>query len=468
MLAPNMNLELGFREPVQTSGNAQRLEQKSSGPSSFERALERARTEKTSASETVEAKTDETVESQSTISKEDEQVVLEESAPKVADEIKTLEKTIAAQVDTEKKNLNLPIVMDEIAPLSETISTETISTEAVLAEGLDPETLSNELVLQQSELGEEIAETVTKEPTEEGVLVLAESLEAANKAQEMQPEISEKKSKKIEPKDVDYSIAQILQNNQQGEKLAEGNPVVVEDTIAEIQGEGKALKLETGTSLDQKIAVQDLRTAAENGVTEASLKDGNFVTTVSQGEGTADITMQLAQGTETSGNTSVATGSKETNFSAMLSNQLQNNATELVQTGSIILRDGNVGTINLILHPEELGNVKISLELNDKMVSAQIKVASEEAFQAFKESIASLKQAFADSGFDTGSFDLSWAGNGQQQQGGQQQQNHGQIAFANTLYGEMLAEDGIDSGVEGEILQKTYSDSSQIAVNIMA
>ena len=463
MLAPNMNLELGFREPVQTSGNSQRLEQKSSGPSSFERALERARTEKTSASEPAEAKTDETVESQSKISKEGEQVVLEESAPKVAEEIQTLEKTIAAQIDTEKKSLNLPILMEEIAPLSETISTE-----VVLAEGLDPEALSKELLLQQSELDEKISEPVTKEPTEEGVLVLAESLEAANKAQEMQPELSEKKSKKIEPKDVDYSIAQILQNNQQGEKLTEGNPVVVEGSIAEVQGEGKALKLETGTSLDQKIEVQDLRTAAENGVTEASLKDGNFVTTVSQGEGTADITMQLAPGTETSGNASVATGSKETNFSAMLSNQLQNNATELVQTGSIILRDGNVGTINLILHPEELGNVKISLELNDKIVSAQIKVASEEAFQAFKESIASLKQAFADSGFDTGSFDLSWAGSGQQQQGGQQQQNHGHIAFANTLYGEMLAEDGIDSGVEGEILQKTYSDSSQIAVNIMA
>ena len=214
MLAPNMNLELGFREPVQTAGNSPRLEQKSSGPSSFERALERARTEKTSASETAEAKTDETVESQSTISKEDEQVVLEESAPNVADKIKTLEKTIAVQVDTENKSLNLPLLMDEIAPHSETISTE-----VVLAEGLDPESLSKELVLQQSELGEEIAETVTKEPTEEGVLVLAESLEVANKAQEMQPEISEKKSKKIGPKDVDYSIAQILQNNQQGEKL---------------------------------------------------------------------------------------------------------------------------------------------------------------------------------------------------------------------------------------------------------
>ena len=461
MLAPNMNLELGLREPVQTSGNSQRVEQKSSGPSSFERALERALTEKSSASEPVHDTTDETVESQEQVSKEGETVSLKDASSKIDAEINSLEKTIAAKADTGIKGLNISVVMKETAPVPETIPTE-----VALVEGLDPEALSKELVLQQADLVQD--EEPQMELPEEGTLVLAESLEAANKAQEMQPEDTEKKTKKIEVKDVDYSIAQILQNSQQGEKIAEQS-AVAEGAIAEIQGEVKTLKLETGTSLDQKIEVQDLRTAAENGVTEASLKDGNFVTTVSQGEGSADITMQLAQGNGASGTTSsVAPGAKEVNFGAMLSNQLQNNATELVRTGSIILRDGNVGTINLILHPEELGNVKISLELNDKMVSAQIRVASEEAFQAFKESIASLKQAFADSGFDTGSFDLSWAGNGQQQQGGQQQHNQGHIAFADTLYGEMMAEDGIDSGVEGEILQKTYSDSSQVAVNIMA
>ena len=461
MLAPNMNLELGLREPVQTSGNSQRVEQKSSGPSSFERALERALTEKSSASEPVHDTTDETVESQEQVSKEGETVSLKDASSKIDAEINSLEKTIAAKADTGIKGLNISVVMEETAPVPETIPTE-----VALVEGLNPEALSKELVLQQADLVQD--EEPQMELPEEGTLVLAESLEAANKAQEMQPEDTEKKTKKIEVKDVDYSIAQILQNSQQGEKIAE-QPAVAEGAIAEIQGEVKTLKLETGTSLDQKIEVQDLRTAAENGVTEASLKDGNFVTTVSQGEGSADITMQLAQGNGASGTTSpVAPGAKEVNFGAMLSNQLQNNATELVRTGSIILRDGNVGTINLILHPEELGNVKISLELNDKMVSAQIRVASEEAFQAFKESIASLKQAFADSGFDTGSFDLSWAGNGQQQQGGQQQHNQGHIAFADTLYGEMMAEDSIDSGVEGEILQKTYSDSSQVAVNIMA
>lgn len=461
MLAPNMNLELGLREPVQTSGNSQRPEQKASGPSSFERALERARTEKTAASEPEHATTDETVESQEPVSKEGEKVALKEASSKIDAEINSLEKTLAAKADTEIKGLNIANVMEE-----STLVSESLPTEVTLAEELDPEVLSKELVLQQTDFDQE-GEPQVKLP-EEGVLVVAEALEEARKAMEQQSEDSEKKTKKLGAKDVDYSIAQILQNGQQGNHVAE-KAGVAEGAVAEIQGEIKTLKLETGTSLDQKIEVQDLRTAAENGVTEASLKDGNFVTTVSQGEGTADITLQLAQGTDGSGKTSsVAAGGKENNFGAMLSSQLQNNATELVRTGSIILRDGNMGTINLILHPEELGNVKISLELNDKMVSAQIRVASEEAFQAFKDSIASLKQAFADSGFDTGSFDLSWSGNGQQQQSGQQQSNQGYIAFADTLYGEMMAEDGVDSGVEGEILQKTYSDSSQVAVNIMA
>ena len=102
------------------------------------------------------------------------------------------------------------------------------------------------------------------------------------------------------------------------------------------------------------------------------------------------------------------------------------------------------------------------------MISAQIKVASEEAYQAFKDSIASLKQAFAESGFDTGSFDLSWAGQGQQQQQGNHSYRQQEIAFSDTLYGEMLREDEGDGESEVHILQKNYSDSSQIAVNIMA
>ncbi|WP_428770028.1 flagellar hook-length control protein FliK [Treponema sp. HNW] len=109
--------------------------------------------------------------------------------------------------------------------------------------------------------------------------------------------------------------------------------------------------------------------------------------------------------------------SKQANFASMLSSEIRTNAADLVKTGSIILRDGNKGTINLILHPEELGNVKIRLQISDNILTGRITVASEEAYKAFKANIASLTDAFTASGFDTAGFDLSWSG--QEQGGGQ-------------------------------------------------
>ncbi|MBR5867647.1 MAG: flagellar hook-length control protein FliK [Spirochaetaceae bacterium] len=246
------------------------------------------------------------------------------------------------------------------------------------------------------------------------------------------------------------------------------NVFVPNESMLEKNSLVKDVKLSTGTDLDDKIKVMDYRSATENGVTEASLKDGNFVTEVSYGEGTADITFNLASSTEKSVLENGKNASTESNFASMLSNQIQNNATEFVKTGSIILRDNNSGTINLVLHPEELGNVKISLEMNDKLVSARITVASEEAYQAFKESISSLKQAFAESGFQTGGFDLAWSGSGNSDGFRRNNEEFAQqqmFALAKSAY----SDDYYNESAEDLILeQKIYSDLSQIAVNIMA
>lgn len=462
MLAPNMTLELGVREGVHNSNNSQRLEQKSSHPSSFERALERARSEK---SEKVEQPEQSEKPQEQAPVKEVEKVAQEDGASSIQEADKNPQRPELAKDGASRKNLELALVVEEEVLVSDA----QMSGEFKVAEEFNPESLSKDSVLEKL-VSDEVSEkkdSPLAEVPEEGALVLAESLAQATEMQESHLKKNETKTKKLSAEDVDYTIAQILQGSQQTDGVS-GNLALAEGA-AEIQGEVKTLKLETGTSLDQKIQVQDLRTAAENGVTEASLKDGNFVATVNSGEGSADITMQLTNGGEVGAKVSASpSGGKESGFGPLLANQLQNNATEIVRTGSIILRDGNMGTINLILHPEELGNVKISLELNDRMVSAQIRVASEEAYMALKDSISSIKQAFADSGFDTGSFDLSWSGNGQQQQNGQHGQNQSFVAFANTLYGEMMAEDSLESGAEGENLQKKYSDSSQTAVNIMA
>ena len=462
MLAPNMTLELGPREPMQNSSNSQRVDQKSGEPSSFERALERARIEKSEAPKAEES-------AQTQVAQKVEEPAQEQAPAKT----ESLAAASAQQQDeskapTETKRLNLSVTVEEHVLLPEIEADGELAVQ-LAAQELEGESL-DALVLED----EAVAMDPLLEPDpeslvlgQEGALVQAESLEEATKSQLSQLDATEKKTKKLSPEDADYTIAQILQAGGQ-DTASVADVSLAEGAVAEMQSDLKGVRLETGTSLDQKIQVQDLRTAAENGVTEASLRDGNFVTSVTHGDGTADITMQLTTG-GSGGEKAVpvAAGGSEASFGAMLSNQLQNNAAEFVRTGSIILRDGNVGTINLVLHPESLGNVKISLELNDKLVSAQIQVASEEAFQAFKDSISSLKQAFAESGFDTGAFDLSWAGNGQQQQERQGQQQQA-VAFANTLYGEMMAEDQLNAGVDGEILQKMYSDSSQVAVNIMA
>lgn len=105
-----------------------------------------------------------------------------------------------------------------------------------------------------------------------------------------------------------------------------------------------------------------------------------------------------------------ANGAAAKDFAQMLGQEIQNNAGELVKSGTMILKDGGKGTINLILHPESLGSVKIKLELSENVVEGKIVVYSEEAYKAFKESIGALKNAFAESGFQNSGFDLSFAG----------------------------------------------------------
>ncbi len=239
---------------------------------------------------------------------------------------------------------------------------------------------------------------------------------------------------------------------------------------AEAEGGRKNIKLSTGTALDEKIHVTDARSAADGGVTEAGLRESNFVTSVSYGDGSADITMNLAgdSGAQ-AGTASAASKPGESRFASLLSSELQSNVAEFVKTGSIVLRDGNAGTINLILHPEELGNVKISLNLHDKLISGHITVASEDAYNAFKNNIDSIKQAFNASGFETAGFDLSWSGGDTgsgSQHDAQQQTAAAEMLFKHTSYADMV-DDG-DYAEAEFFTQKIYSDSAQIAVNIMA
>lgn len=218
-----------------------------------------------------------------------------------------------------------------------------------------------------------------------------------------------------------------------------------------------------------KIILTDLRTTPQENVQEnVDNSKPNFVTDVKfDGNNSAQMTLDLANNVQqnlTSSNTQSAAASNS-NFQAMLTNQIQQNAYDFVKTGSIILKDNDVGSIKLILHPESLGNVKIDLQISDNTINGKIVVASQEAFNAFKDSMDSLKQAFMQSGYETSNFDLNLAGqnNPSNNFANQQENNDAKFQMARTY-----AEYSSAGDVSSEVFEENFENSSKSAINIVA
>ena len=252
------------------------------------------------------------------------------------------------------------------------------------------------------------------------------------------------------------------------EAVENADSLASEAVKSELALDDKKLAVSKEKKNDSKISVHDLRThrlldendskiASDKIVQKSAEKKEISLSMQKQADGNVQMTMELMAKAEQNitSSSSQSAGANGSNFQAMLSNAVQENAPDFVKAGNIVLKDNNQGSINLILRPEGLGNVKISLNLDDRNLSAQIVVHTKEAMDAFKESIPSLKQAFTESGFETGSFDLNFSNNQSNQQGFAQGENQNQQLFAQKSYGEFvtpgaLAHEGsADSSMEG-------------------
>ena len=191
------------------------------------------------------------------------------------------------------------------------------------------------------------------------------------------------------------------------------------------------------------------------------------ITDVKYDRNTAEMTLDLAKADTAQMNilssNSQTAGANGSQFQAMLTNQIQQSAPELVKAGNIILKDNDVGQIKLVLNPESLGNVKIDLHISEKNITGRIIVASAEAYNAFKESADNLRQAFINSGFETAGFDLQFAG---QNASGQQEQHQNSDAHFKMVrtYGDYTAGQ-YDGDLETE---ENYAFSARNSVNIVA
>lgn len=218
---------------------------------------------------------------------------------------------------------------------------------------------------------------------------------------------------------------------------------------------------------DGKITVEDLRTEDSKEINTEKKSDLKITEIKQTSENTATMTMELNQDANANvlsmnNQTAASNGS---NFQAMLNNQIQNNAPEFVKAGNIVLKDNNQGTINLVLHPDDLGNVKIHLSLDGKTLSGHITVATKEALQVFKDNSETLREAFIKNGFDTANFDVSLNNGGQFAQNMDfNQQNDGRNLMGKQVYSNNAA--GLSSELENII--QNVEDVTNYSVNIVA
>ena len=157
-----------------------------------------------------------------------------------------------------------------------------------------------------------------------------------------------------------------------------------------------------------------------------------------------------------------ATGST---FQQMLSQQIQQNAPEFAKAGTIILKDQNSGSINMILKPESLGNVKISLQLTDKNINGHIVVQSKEAMEAFKENLDLLRHSFQENGFENAQLSLSLADSSSDNPFAQNQNGNDGQYIAGRVYKE-YGQSGEENATSSDSSQ--YSSSSEYQIDVVA
>lgn len=316
----------------------------------------------------------------------------------------------------------------------------------VLKEELKGRTEKSAKIEKNAEVSPEIPVEISKKtPEKDGSKI---------QSKEKEQKTAEKSKSKIENSDLKLVEAVLASGNSavnqvENKEIGADNPKLSDFMEAEETGslEGLDSKSEKKFFLDKdkKIAVQDLR--SENSAQKTDEKSGKSMkssTEISEiyrnEKNNPQVTMDFAANAQQnigSLNNQVA-GSAGSNFQAMLANQIQENAGEIVKAGNIVLKDNDVGSIKLILHPESLGNVKIDLQVNEKNISGKIIVATQEAFNAFKETAENLKQAFVQSGFESAGLELSLANQNFAGNHSGENQNNPAAEFAmRKVYGEI-------------------------------
>ena len=197
--------------------------------------------------------------------------------------------------------------------------------------------------------------------------------------------INEKNSLKITEKDGKGDSAK---NNPSLLKKA-GNGIFESKTAVKVSEQPKTVVLDLRK--DGKSADRNARVGAGKNKIKASDSDkGDFLKMV--GEQRAEAAPEKVRTAQMSPQN--------------LSSLKQTLPTEIVRQSTFVLRGSDSGEIRLILKPENLGQVKVNVELQDNRVAAKIVVDSQAVREVLEQQMGHLKDQFLEQGFSDASVEV--------------------------------------------------------------
>lgn len=366
------------------------------------------------------------------------------------------------EVSEDKKSTKKINEKEEAAENTETVEDEKLPVEMNIA---------NAVVIQKQEEKETKAEikddfiekkSVEQIAVDENAGANLVAMDVSSEVELNNPELNLKNIKETDDKEL-----KITNDNLEIKSSDEKTPVNTKIDILENKlKDGKTSKIDK----EGKITVKDLRTEkVEEKIDDKKTAQKLNVDVKMNNSNTATITMdyanQISEENILSLNNQTA-ASDGSNFQAMLNNQIQQNVPEFVKAGSVILKDNNQGTINLVLHPDDLGNVKIHLSLDGKTINGHIIVATKEAMEVFKDNAQTLREAFIKNGFDGAEFNVSYNNNSSGNNG---QEFSNQFDDGNFLAKKIYGNDLSSSGeIDSQLNDIISSKNDNYSVNIVA
>ncbi|MBN1410626.1 MAG: flagellar hook-length control protein FliK [Spirochaetales bacterium] len=141
---------------------------------------------------------------------------------------------------------------------------------------------------------------------------------------------------------------------------------------------------------------------------------GNEATVKSPDSVQNGIFMETKEGIKTNLKDNIT---RSSDFESRLREALRN---ETLKQTQIILKDGGKGEIRLVLKPDNLGNVRIRINLENNHLAGKIFVENNSVKDVFNSLLGDLSTALKDKGFDSVALQVSVGNQQQEQQNGEE------------------------------------------------